>query len=49
MTTALLAASKGNHSDIVKSILLADPSVVPEVTDQLEDHTCLFEVRYFFK
>ena len=45
MTAALLAASRGNHSDIVKCILLMDLSVMPESTDRLEDLTCVFEVK----
>ena len=44
MTTALLAASKGNHRDIVKCILLTDISVMPEGTDRLEDLLCVFQV-----
>lgn len=49
MTTALLAASRGNHTDIVKYILLVDLSVMPEKPDKLEDLTCVFEVKMDFK
>ncbi len=48
MTTALLAASRGNHSEIVKCILLMDLSVMPETTDKLEDLSCAFEVNNDF-
>ena len=47
MTTALLAASRGNQKDIVKYILLADLSVMPENPDKLEDLTCVFEVNIY--
>ncbi len=49
MTAALLAASRGNHSDIVKCILLMDLSVLPKTVDKMEDLACTLEVKYYIK
>ena len=45
MTTALLAASKRYHSNIVKCILLADSSVMPKATEKMNDLACAFQVQ----
>ena len=44
MTAAVVAASRRNHGDVVKYILLKDFSVMPEETERLVDLTCAFQV-----